>query len=137
MEPIQKGKQTNKTSNTCAGDKGKQTNKQTSGGSTCGGTDAGGGVELCNMRSPIHNVSEYAEELWRCIGDVSEKHGVQYTGLYSDSELNLCVGSLVTEAYGKLDNVSELSQSYIRDRWRLCIKHREFFQNDNGKKARK
>src|SRR5260221_3354554 len=28
MEPIQKGKQTNKTSNTCASDKGKQTNKQ-------------------------------------------------------------------------------------------------------------
>src|SRR5260370_3762767 len=28
MEPIRKGKQTNKTSNTCAGDKGKQTNKQ-------------------------------------------------------------------------------------------------------------
>src|SRR5258707_15732010 len=28
MEPIQKGKQTNKTSNTCTGDKGKQTNKQ-------------------------------------------------------------------------------------------------------------
>ena len=27
-EPIQKGKQTNKTSNTCASDKGKQTNKQ-------------------------------------------------------------------------------------------------------------
>src|SRR6266436_2475018 len=28
MEPIRKGKQTNKTSNTCTGDKGKQTNKQ-------------------------------------------------------------------------------------------------------------
>ena|SRR5258708_4777175 len=28
MEPIQKGKQTNKTSNTCTSDKGKQTNKQ-------------------------------------------------------------------------------------------------------------
>jgi len=28
MEPIQKGKQTNKTSNMCASDKGKQTNKQ-------------------------------------------------------------------------------------------------------------
>src|SRR5258708_15808514 len=28
MEPIWKGKQTNKTSNTCASDKGKQTNKQ-------------------------------------------------------------------------------------------------------------
>ena len=52
-------------------------------------------------------------------------------------KLNLCVGSLVTEAYGKLDKVSELSWSYIRDGWRLCIKHREFFQNDNGKKGQK
>src|SRR5258708_3919143 len=84
MEPIQKGKQTNKTSNMCAGDKGKQTNKQTSGGGTCGGTDAGGDVELCNMQSPIHNVSEYTEELQRCIGDASEKHRVRYAGSYSD-----------------------------------------------------
>src|SRR5258706_14832839 len=51
----------------------KQTNKQTSGGSTCEGADEGGGAELCNMRSPIHNASEYTEELWRCIGDVLEK----------------------------------------------------------------
>ncbi len=51
-------------------------------------------------------------------------------------ELNLCVGSPVTEAYGKSDDVSESSQSYVGDRRRLCIKHREFFQNDNGKKAR-
>src|SRR5258708_24744198 len=85
MEPIQKGKQTNKTSNMCASDKGKQTNKQTSGGSTCGGTDAGGSVELCNMQSLVCNVSEYAEELQRCIGDASEKRGVRYTGLYSDT----------------------------------------------------
>src|SRR5260370_35520360 len=84
MEPIRKGKQTNKTSNTCAGDKGKQTNKQTSRGGTCGGTDAGGDVELHNMQSPICNASEYAEELQRCIGDVLEKCGVQYTGSYSD-----------------------------------------------------
>src|SRR5258708_5651743 len=52
-------------------------------------------------------------------------------------ELNLCVGSLVTEAYGKSDDVSELSWSYVRDRRRLCVKHREFFQNDNGKKGQK
>src|SRR5258708_33169611 len=64
--------------------KGKQTNKQTSGGSTCGGADAGGSAELCNMQSPIHNASEYMEELQRCIGDASEKRGVRYTGLYSD-----------------------------------------------------
>src|SRR5258708_2535796 len=50
----------------------------------CVFADAGGGVELCNMRSLIHNASEYVEELQRCIGDVSEKHGVQYAGLYSD-----------------------------------------------------
>src|SRR5258705_12477928 len=73
MEPIQKGKQTNKTSNTCAGDKGKQTNKQTSRGSTCGGADAGGDAELRNMWSPIRNASEYAEELRRCIRDALEK----------------------------------------------------------------
>ncbi len=52
-------------------------------------------------------------------------------------ELNLCVGSPVTEAYGKSDDVLESSQSYVGDRWRLCIKHREFFQNDNGKKGQK
>ncbi|SRR5258708_924465 len=87
MEPIQKGKQTNKTSNMCAGDKGKQTNKQTSGGGTCGGTDAGGGVELCNMQSPICNASEYMEELQRCIRDALEKHRVRYAGSYSDSTI--------------------------------------------------
>ncbi len=50
----------------------------------CGGMDAGGSAELCNMQSPIRNVSEYVEELQRCIGDVLEKCGVQYAGLYSD-----------------------------------------------------
>src|SRR6266436_5140463 len=84
MEPIWKGKQTNKTSNTCTSDKGKQTNKQTSGGGMCRGTDAGGSAELCNMWSLIHNASEYAEELQRCIGDASEKHRVRYAGSYSD-----------------------------------------------------
>src|SRR5258708_3534189 len=52
-------------------------------------------------------------------------------------ELNLCVGSPVTEAYGKSDDVSESSRSYVGDGQRLCIKHREFFQNDNGKKGQK
>src|SRR5260221_677413 len=65
--------------------KGKQTNKQTSGGGRCRGADAGGSVELCNMQSPICNVSEYAEELRRCIRDALEKHGVRYTGSYSDT----------------------------------------------------
>src|SRR5258708_1224674 len=51
---------------------------------TCGGVDAGGSVELCSRQSPVCNVSEYAEELRRCIRDTSEKHGVRYTGSYSD-----------------------------------------------------
>src|SRR5258708_5253030 len=37
------------------------------------------------MRSLIRNVSEYVEELWRCIREASEKHGVRYTGSYSDT----------------------------------------------------
>ena len=49
-------------------------------------------------------------------------------------ELNLCVGSPVTEAYGKSDGVSESSRSYVGDGWRLCVKHRGFSQNVNGKK---
>ena len=86
METIWKGKQTNKqTSNMCTDDKGKQTNKQIRRGGTCRGMDARGGAELHSMQSLVHNVSEYAEELQRCIGDVSEKCGVQYAGSYSDS----------------------------------------------------
>src|SRR6266404_3966736 len=50
------------------GETNKQTNKQTSRGSMCRGTDAGGGVELHNMWSLICNASEYTEELQRCIG---------------------------------------------------------------------
>ena len=38
----------------------------------CGGVDAGGGVELHNMRSLICNASEYVEELQRCIGEGAE-----------------------------------------------------------------
>src|SRR5258707_15474311 len=64
--------------------KRKQTNKQTSGGGICRGMDAGGGAELHNMQSPIHNASEYMEELWRCIRDALEKRRVRYTGSYSD-----------------------------------------------------
>src|SRR5260221_7544243 len=56
--------ETNKqTSNTCASDKGKQTN----GGGMCRGADAGGSVELPNRQSLICNASEYMEELQRCI----------------------------------------------------------------------
>ena len=62
------------------------------------------------------------------------EHGMKPGGVRC--KLNLCVGSPVTEAYGKSDDVSESSRSYVGDGWRLCVKHREFFQNDNGKKAR-
>ncbi len=55
----------------------------------CRGTDAGGSVELHNMWSLIHNVSEYAKELRRCIGDALEKCGVQYAGSYSDRYIPL------------------------------------------------
>ena len=82
--------ETNKqTNNTCTSDKGKQANKQTSGGSMCRGTDAGGSVELHSMWSLICNASEYVEELQRCFGDASEKHGVQYAGSYSDSWMKI------------------------------------------------
>src|SRR5258705_12720323 len=53
MEPIQKGKQTNKTSNTCTGDKGKQTNKQ---------------VEAAHAEAQMQGA------VWSCI-----TCGVQYT----------------------------------------------------------
>src|SRR5258708_25719904 len=77
--------ETNKqTSNMCTSDKGKQTNRQISGGGMCRGVDAGGSAELHNMWSPICNASEYVEELQRCIRDASEKHGVRYAGSYSD-----------------------------------------------------
>ncbi len=52
----------------------------------CGGVDAGGNVEMHNMRGLIRNASEYVEGLWRCIGDVLEKHRVRYAGSYSDIE---------------------------------------------------
>ncbi len=46
-----------------------------------------GAVRSCViMQSPICSASEYMEELQRCIGDVSEKHGVWYTESYSDTE---------------------------------------------------
>src|SRR5258706_448788 len=67
------GETDKQTNNMCTSNKGKQTNKQTSRGSMCRGTDAGGSAELHSMWSPICNVSEYTEELWRCFGDASEK----------------------------------------------------------------
>src|SRR5260370_29609355 len=70
------GEMDKQTDNTCASNKGKQTNKQTSRGSTCGGTDAGGSVELHSMWSPIHNALECTEELWRCFRELRE--GVEF-----------------------------------------------------------
>src|SRR5258708_4874897 len=67
------GETDKQTNNTCTSNKGKQINKQTSGGSMCGGADAGGGAELRSMWSLICNASEYMEELWRCFGDALEK----------------------------------------------------------------
>src|SRR5258708_12670579 len=37
------------------------------------------------MKRLIRNVSEYVEEIWRCIRDASEKCRVQYAGSYSDT----------------------------------------------------
>src|SRR5260221_6990867 len=69
--------ETNKqTSNMCASDKGKQTNKQTSRGSMCRGVDAGGGVESHNMWSHITCGVQYAmhQSMWKSFGDASEMH---------------------------------------------------------------
>src|SRR6266481_3079644 len=96
-----------------------------SGHLTVTGCQSGNTVKTCIkfQQSPVKS------------GSVSNmEHGTKSGGVRC--ELNLCVGSLVTEAYGKSDNVSELSQSYIGDRQRLCVKHREFFQSENRIKAR-
>src|SRR5258708_13796744 len=66
------GEMDKQTDNMCASNKGKQTNKQTSGGSMCRGADAGGSAELHSMQSPICNASEYAEELQRCFRELGE-----------------------------------------------------------------
>src|SRR6266436_567748 len=80
MEPIWKGKQTNKTSNMCASDKGKQTNKQAE--VACVEAWMQGVVWsciTCGVQYAMH------QSTWKSFGDVSEKHRVQYTGLYSDT----------------------------------------------------
>src|SRR5260221_14149645 len=90
-------------------------------------------------RHPYSRCVKTCIKFWRSpvkSGSVSNvEHGTKSGGVRR--KLNLCVGSLVTEAYGKLDDVSELSWGYVRDGWRLCIKHREFPQNVNGKKGQK
>src|SRR5258707_13595547 len=49
------GETDKQTNNTCASNKGKQTNKQTSRGGTCRGMDAGGSVEWVGMGVQIQN----------------------------------------------------------------------------------
>ena len=55
-------------------------NKQTNKRWHVQGVDAGGNTVLHNLWSPLHNMSEYKEGLWRYL----EKCGVQCTRLYSD-----------------------------------------------------
>src|SRR5260221_13035070 len=67
MEPIQKGKQTNKTSNMCAGDKGKQTNKQVE--AACVEAQMQGAVQsciTCRVRYTMH------QSMWKSFRDASE-----------------------------------------------------------------
>ena len=81
MEPIQKGKQTNKTSNTCTSDKGKQTNKQVE--AAHAEVQMQGVVRsciTCGVRYAMH------QSMQKSFGDALEKHGVRYAGSYSDSE---------------------------------------------------
>src|SRR6266436_8739139 len=69
MEPIWKGKQTNKTSNMCTSDKGKQTNKQAE--AACVEAWMQGAVQscvACGVQCTIH------QSTWRSFGDASEMH---------------------------------------------------------------
>ena len=67
MEPIWKGKQTNKTSNMCTGDKGKQTNKQAE--VAHAEVQMQGAVWSC-----ITCRVQYAmcQSMWKSFGDASE-----------------------------------------------------------------
>src|SRR5258708_27213118 len=69
MEPIQKGKQTNKTSNMCTGDKGKQTNKQAE--AACVEAQMQGAVQSC-----VTCGAQYAmcQSMQKSFGDASEMH---------------------------------------------------------------
>src|SRR5258707_11347608 len=69
MEPIRKGKQTNKTSNMCASDKGKQTNKQVE--AACVEVWMQGAVWsciTCRVRYAMH------QSMQKSFGDASEMH---------------------------------------------------------------
>src|SRR5258706_10089314 len=86
METIWKGKQTNKTSNTCTGDKGKQTNKQVE--AACAEAQMQGAVQSCVTCRVQYAVCQSTRKSFR---DALEKHGVQYTGSYSDKSLQFGV----------------------------------------------
>ena len=80
MEPIQKEKQTNKTSNTCTGDKGKQTNKQVE--AACVEVQMQGVVQSCVTYGVQYTMHQSTQ---KSIRDALEKRRVRYTGSYSDN----------------------------------------------------
>ena len=59
---------------------------------------------LHNLQSPLCDVSEYTEGLWRC----SEKHGVQYARSYSDNKVNFSIPPSKSALWGisKLDSAT-------------------------------
>src|SRR5260370_24443473 len=67
MEPIQKGKQTNKTSNMCTGDKGKQTNKQAE--VACVEAQMQGVMQSCVTCGVRYAM---CQSMWKSFGDASE-----------------------------------------------------------------
>ena len=69
MEPIQKGKQANKTSNTCTSDKGKQTNKQAE--AACVEVQMQGAVWSCVICGVRYAVCQSTQ---KSFGDASEMH---------------------------------------------------------------
>src|SRR5258708_36715300 len=67
MEPIWKGKQTNKTSNTCASDKGKQTNKQAEvAHAEAWMQGEGWSCITCRVQYAMH------QSMWKSFGDALE-----------------------------------------------------------------
>ena len=94
------------------------------------------------MWSPICNASEYVEELQRCIGDASEKCGVRYAGLYSDTTCHLlsffdvniatCAklshwvfggGQLLTFSKGHLPPFLSGFDNTMYSQWSFCWSH--------------
>src|SRR5258707_5606217 len=67
MDPIQKGKQTNKTSNMCTSDKGKQTNKQAE--AACVEAQMQGAVQSCVTCGVRYAM---CQSMWKSFGDALE-----------------------------------------------------------------